>query len=110
MAPIYRSKYDPYDVNRRQPYHTITVGDVRVRIHKNETWKGIVWKFDVVEAIDRGDTDEISRGIPLECAYDAAECLQKLAAWVTDRRTRPATRKKPSDLDLAFMNKSNRKR
>ena len=27
--PIYRSKYDPYDVDRRQPYDSVEEGDVR---------------------------------------------------------------------------------
>ena len=85
MAPIYRSKYDPYDVNRRQPYEQFDERHVRVRVWRNEMWKGNVWKFDMVQAVPRGKTDEISRGIPLEDALDAALCMQKFLDWALPR-------------------------
>jgi hypothetical protein len=89
--PIYRSKYDPYDVDRRQPFHSVEEGGVRARIWRNETYRGIIWKFDVVQVSPRKNTDEISRGIPLDEAVNAAVCMQKLVDWVySGRRPRPA--------------------
>lgn len=108
--PIYRSKYDPYDVDRRQTYQDFQVGSVRVRVWRNETWKGSVMKFDLVHVTPRPCTDQLSRGVPLDEAHNAAAALLQLAEWEVTRHKTRAERKPLSDLDRIFLEKSNKKR
>ena len=109
--PIYRSKYDPYDIDRKQPFDTVEEGDVRVRIWRNEHWKqGFIWRFDVVHVTPRAHTDELSRGIPLGEAGNAVVCLQKFGQWVLEHHHGQTPRKTLSEVDLALLRKPDQRR
>lgn len=108
--PIYRSKYDPYDVDRKQPFHTIDVGGVRVRIWRNETYRGNVWRFDVVSVTSKQNSDEIARGIPFEESRNAVECLQRFVTWQLTERQQPNRQLRRSEGDSAMVQTPNPKR
>jgi hypothetical protein len=59
----YRSTYDPYDVQTKQPFEEFEDGPIRIRLFDNRTWQGPVWKFDVHEVKQRRNGEEFFRGI-----------------------------------------------
>jgi hypothetical protein len=108
---IKRSRFDPFDINRARPFIPFEEGECRVRVWRNETWKGYREKFDLVHVVQRGDDyEEYCQGIPLEHALDACLAMQKFIDWAMNQKYGAPARKPLSEVDLAYLNKSNRKR